>query len=89
MGGSFSHIALHPPIYDPGHQSLMTRIRQSLAHPLSRIADILNPVRVCRRAGHVPGHDVFAYEWWDLDQRYSGHYIGHACGRCNQLVGQR
>jgi hypothetical protein len=51
------------------------------------VADVLNPVRICRRSGHVPGHDVFAYETWDLDQRYPGYFVGHACGRCGQVVG--
>jgi hypothetical protein len=51
------------------------------------VADVLNPVRICHRSGHVPGHDVFAYETWDLDQRYPGYFVGHACGRCGQVVG--
>lgn len=87
MGSRLSHIAFHPPIYGAGHQSLIHRALQRLAHPLSMIADVLTPVRVCHRSGHVLGHDVFAYETWDLDERYPGYFVGHACGRCGQVVG--
>jgi hypothetical protein len=87
MGSRLSHIALHPPIYDPGHQSVIDRALQGLSHPLSKVADVLSPVRICHRSGHVPGHDVFAYDTWDLDQRYPGYFVGHACGRCGQVVG--
>jgi hypothetical protein len=87
MGSRLSHTGLHPPTFDSGHPGLLNRALQGIAHPFSRIVDVLNPARVCNRSGHVPGHDVFAYETWDLDERYPGYYVGHACGRCNQLVG--
>lgn len=88
MGSRLSHSTFPPPIYATGHPGLIDRAVQGLAHPFSMLADALDPVRVCNRNGqHVPGHDVFAYETWDLDQRYPGYYVGHACGRCGQVVG--
>lgn len=85
--GSRLHIAIHPPLYTPARPGLLGRVAQGIAHPFSMLADFLNPVRVCRRDGtHTPGQDVFAYESWDLDYRFPGHYVGHACGRCGELV---
>ncbi|MEP7324581.1 MAG: hypothetical protein ABI836_01420 [Gemmatimonadota bacterium] len=86
MASRFSH-TLHPPIYHPGHPSLVSRALEGISHPFSMIADAFHPVRVCHRVGHVPGQDVYAYETWDLDIRHPGYYVGHACGRCGQLVG--
>lgn len=87
MGSHYSHVTYHPPIYGSGHPSLIDRIGKEIVHVMSQLADLLNPVRVCRRIGHhVPGHDVFAYDAWDLDERYPGYYVGHACGRCGTVV---
>ena len=91
MGTRLSHIAYHPPIYDSErHHGLIHRVVQGVAYPFSRIADVLQPARICNRDGrHIPGHDVFAYETWDLDQRSPGYYVGHACGRCGEVLEQQ
>ena len=87
MGTRLIYIALRSPAYESGRPSLIPRVLQWLEHLVSMLADVLNPARVCHRMGyHVPGTDVFAYELWDLDHRYQGYYVGHACGRCRDLV---
>lgn len=86
MNTPVSPLVLHPPISGSPLAGRLRRAWKSVTHPLSRVADILDPIRVCHRTGHVPGHDVFAYKAWDLDLRYPGKYVGHACGRCGQVV---
>jgi len=86
MGSRLSH-TLYPPRYGE-HPSLINRAVQTIAHPIAMLADVLNPARVCNRVGHhVTGHDVFGYETLNLDERYPGYYVGHACGKCGQIVG--
>ena len=86
MGFRYTNIAVHPPIYDTPRRGAATRRPSGVAHLVAKLADFFNPVRVCRRQGHQPGEPVYAYESWDLDHRYPGAYLGHACDRCGEVI---
>lgn len=86
MGSRLSHAEIRP-IYGSGQPGLIYRFMRAVGNVVSRAYDVMAPERVCRRSGrHLPGHDVFEYEGWDLDRRYPGAYLGHACGRCGQVT---
>jgi hypothetical protein len=86
MGSRLTHIEMGP-IYGSGHPSVIHRFMQAVGSLVSRAQDLVSPERVCRRSGqHLPGQDVFEYEGWDLDHRYPGAYLGHACGRCGRVT---
>jgi hypothetical protein len=84
--GRLSHIAVHPPIYHARQPGFAARVAATVSRALFRLADFLRPERVCRREAHIAGYNVYGYEEWDLDHRYNRYYVGHACGRCGELV---